>query len=467
MDIVEQVTEYCLDKMLIAKGDKILLAVSGGPDSVALLNIFHELQNKLHIELSVVHFEHGLRGHESVKDQEFVKRMADKLGLSFYTKSMNVLDNKRHDESVEEAARRMRLSYFLDVLKDIGYNKIATGHTSDDNVETVLFRLISGTGPAGISGILPISGKVIHPILSLTREQIMRYLAVKKLQYREDETNFDRSITRNKIRHEIIPILYSINPRYREHIQSFATIIKEENELVHTIAMNMLESVLLNKRPGNIEVSYTRFLDLSPPLKRRIILWAVRFLAESQENDEYERKYIPYKIVNYISQSKDVGNKTIYKDKFLEISKEYDVLLFKKRVVNKNDKTYLYYVEEITNPIHISEINRKIVLRVRDHVERLKKNNLYFDYNKITFPLIVRGRKTGDRIELVGLGNKKVKTIFINEKIPRAGREMVPIIESSGKICGIFLSLYGKENRCAEEFMISESTERILECELI
>jgi tRNA(Ile)-lysidine synthase len=231
--------------------------------------------------------------------------------------------------------------------------------------------------------------------------------------------------------------------------------------------MDMLEGVLLNKQAGSIEISYTRFMDLSPPLKRRIILWAVRFLTESKDSDEYERRYVPYKIVDYISKSKAVGNKTLYKDDFIEISKEYDVLLFKKRVVNKYDKTYLYYVEEITSPTHIREIDRKVIFRIRDRVERLNKNKLYFDYYKLTFPLVIRGRKTGDRIRLISLGNKKVKTIFINEKIPRAARGIVPIIESGGKICGIFLSCYGKENRCAEGFMISGSTERILECELV
>ncbi len=465
MDVIDQVRSFCLQNNLVNSGEKILLAVSGGPDSVALLYIFHSLQTELHIEIAVAHLEHGLRAVDSLEDQAFVRSISEKLGVSFYTKNMNIKEMKRQDESPEEAARRVRYQYFSEVLVMIGYDKLATGHTLDDNVETILYRLITGTGPSGFVGILPKFRNIIHPLLNVNREQIIDYLTQNGLEYRIDKTNYDPIIVRNKIRSTIIPALESINSKFKEHILNFTKIIQDENNIINRLVTDKMKSILLENGENKVKVRYQDFLSLEKAIKKRIIIKIIEGFAVS--DGVFKRSYIPYRIVDYLSDCETKGNKTIYQNDLFSIQKEYEALIFKKRVVNDLNKTYLYYIEDTVNPVFIREINRKIVFHERSKIDSFEENRLYFDYHKLKFPLIIRNRKNGDRISLVNIGSKKLKSIFINDKVSKDEREKIPIILSNNEICGIFCSFYGKKNRSSEKYLITGSTERILECELV
>ena len=465
MDIIERVRNYCLEKNLLNTGDRIILAVSGGPDSVMLLHILHSFCPEIGVEIAVAHIEHGLRGPDSLDDQQFVKRLTGELGLEFHTKSVSVPDIRHRGESVEEAARRVRYEFLFDLLKTTGSDKIATGHTLDDSVETVIFRLVTGTGPSGFSGILPRTGSVIHPLLAVTREQIMSYLLVKDLEYRTDRTNFDLRYPRNRIRHDIIPVFRGINERYREHIQQLADIVREESDLFESIARENLSKVLVDWTDDAVSIKHREFLAFEPAVRRRIIIEVVRNLLS--EAGTADRAYLPHKVIRFLAEYDDIGNKVLYQKGGFAVQLEYGMLLFKKSVVNVQYKPYLYSVEETGIPVPIKEIKRTAIFRKRDQVETFENNKLYFDYHKLKFPIVMRSRKEGDSIYLGNLGSKKIKSLFIDEKVPKEARERVPIVESNGEICGIFLSICGKINRCAARFMISHYTKKILECELV
>lgn len=464
MDILDKVKIFCSRYHLVQRGDKILLAVSGGPDSVALLNIFNSLITEFGIRIAVVHLEHGLRQRDSLQDQRLVEEMAKSLGVSFYTKNVKIDAERERGESREEAARRVRYNFFLHTMERIHFNKIATGHTLDDNVETILYRLISGTGPTGFTGIHPGSGHIIHPLLNLSKKEIMDFLHQKGLKYSIDKSNIETSIIRNRIRQDIIPIIRSINPRFREHILNLSSMVQDVNSIVEAIVDNRLKSILLENSKDIVRIDYNKFSPMEDYIKRRIIIKIIESLIVSM--DFTKKVYLPYSIAFYLSNYKGAGNKVLYQNNLIKVQKEYGILSFKKRVVNDIHRKYLYNVDISDGSLYIIEIKRKINFSKIDSCEFFEKNKIYFDYDELVFPLIIRSRRPGDRIVLPKIGEKKLKFIFINDKIPKDIRDCVPIIVSKNEIIGIFCSCYGRNNRIARDYMITDKTKRTFVCEL-
>jgi len=460
MNIVSRVKYFCQGNHLLNRGDKILLAVSGGSDSIALLYIMNALRTELSLKIAVAHLEHGLRPDESARDQLYVEKICRNLQIDFYTKNVNVAAERNKDESPEEAARRVRYQYFYSTIDRIGFDKIATGHTLDDNIETIIFRLISGAGPVGFAGIQPKNGKVIHPLLGIMKEDTIQYLNHVKVSFRIDKTNFDNTISRNKIRNEVMPLLQSINNKFKQHILNLSKIIREEDAIIDKEVKNILGSLILKNGKGEITVDFEKFIQLNNALKRRIAILIIRGLTT-------RNTYIPFNIVEYLAKCEPGANKVLYYNDLFSIRKEYNNLIFEKRVVYRNNKKYLYIVNSLKDSVSVKEIKKDIKFTQKDCVSIYEKNKLYFDFDKIIFPIIIRNRRNGDRITLQNLGTKKLKTIFINDKVPTALRETVPILECNNEIVGIFCSFYSRLNRVAEKYRITELTSKILVCELV
>ncbi|HEB31562.1 MAG TPA: tRNA lysidine(34) synthetase TilS [Spirochaetes bacterium] len=465
-DIFERVKHYCMQNDLIRRGDKVLLAVSGGPDSIALLHVLHGMRKAMSFEIAVAHLEHGLRGESSVGDQLFVKKTAQNLMVDFYTKNISVADERARDESLEEAARRVRYRFLLDVLKKTGFHKVATGHTIDDNIETIIYRMATGTGPAGFTGIFPQNTFVIHPVLGCTKDEILFFLDKNEHRFRVDVTNSDTKILRNKIRHDIVPMLSDININYKTHILNLSGIIREEDEILDKITENCLKTLVIEESKNRVLIDYERFFSLKKALKRRIVLKLVRKLNSCDIDQFSGKNYFSFKSTDHVACSQIKGNKILYQNKDLVIRKEYGGLLFQKRVVNEVKKKYLYHIKSDSERIVISEIKREILFSRKESTSQFEDNRLYFDLDKVEFPVLIRSRRNGDRIRLKNLGVKKLKTIFINEKVPPGMRDEVPIVEINGEITGIFSTYYGRQNRVAEGYMITECTRKILICDL-
>jgi len=485
--LAEIVKKYCKKENIIKKGEKILLAVSGGPDSQALLHIFFSLSKELCIEIGVVHVEHGLRGLEAIQDQEFVKKSTGRLGIPFFTESINVKKLKSKKESIEEGARRLRYEVFLRVMKKQGYNKIATGHTRDDNVETIIYRLISGTGPSGFCGILPEEGKVIHPLLCISKKEIFSYLERNGLNYRIDPTNMDLSIMRNRIRYRVIPELQGVNPRFDEHILNLARIIKEENKLIEKKIEETIKSICIDSCEQKVTVDYERFKLLPVAIKRRVILKLVNRVigvgnyAELKHSCDFnigiksdkdffpyysKACYLPFSVLEDIATSKYNGNKILYISKLITIQKQYNLLVINKRVVTPSNPEYLYFVKELEGSIELKEIGKMVTFRKVRNAGCYQRGKLYIDNAKLHLPLIIRNRRKGDRIVLTNLGTKKLKDMFIDDKVPPVLREKVPVLVSGGDIVGVFCSYYGKADRISDKYKVNPQTESIVVCEL-
>ncbi len=208
---------------MISEGDTVTVALSGGADSVCLLFLLKESEEELKINVRAAHVEHGIRGEESIGDMEFCKELCEKLGVPLSVKQVDVPAYvKETGKSTEEAARDLR----YEALRETGY-RIALAHHADDNAETMLFQLIRGTAYRGLSGMDPVRGDLIRPLLFATREEIEAYLKEKEQPYCTDSTNADTELSRNKIRHEVIPLLKEINERAVEHMGHSAEILKE------------------------------------------------------------------------------------------------------------------------------------------------------------------------------------------------------------------------------------------------
>jgi tRNA(Ile)-lysidine synthase len=227
VSVVERVAAFAALHEMFARGNRVGVAVSGGADSVFLLHLLRELAPSLDLRLSVVHIEHGIRGDASLADAEFVENLATGFELPFHLQRADV---PALDDNLEQAARHMRTAFYRHLIESGAADRIATGHTRSDQAETVLYRLFRGSGLAGLSGILPVSEPgIIRPLLDVTRAEIETWLRDRSITWREDATNQDRSYARNRLRHEVLPLLAaSFNPRIEDALANLATLARDE-----------------------------------------------------------------------------------------------------------------------------------------------------------------------------------------------------------------------------------------------
>lgn len=232
---------------LIQENDKIVIGVSGGPDSICLLHILNGLKEKLNFEIVVAHINHMIR-KEAEEETQYVKNFCDKLGIKCYIKRIDVIDKSNKEKiGTEEAGRKARYDFFDEVLNIVNANKIATAHNENDNAETVLMNIFRGAGTSGLKGIEPIrDNKYIRPIIECERSEIEEYCRVNKLQPKIDKTNFENVYTRNKIRNVLIPeIKKEFNPNIIESLNKLSILSRQENNFIQKYAKNIMENELI------------------------------------------------------------------------------------------------------------------------------------------------------------------------------------------------------------------------------
>lgn len=412
--MLNKVLDYIKSNSLIDEYDNILLALSGGPDSVALFYIFLELTKIHKFSFGVAHVNHGLRV-EAKEDEKFCKNLANSYKIEFYSLNSDIKSYaKEHKLSEEEAGREVRYNYFEKISKKYNYNKIATGHNLDDNVETFMFRLMRGTSIQGLLGIKNKRDKIIRPLLNIKKIQILQYLRDNNYKYCIDKTNFSNIYTRNKIRLELIPLIEKeFNNNFKDKIVSLMDEINELDDYVN----------------GLYDFDYSKKFLSREEIKKYPLFIRKRVIREFliAKGISYNRK-----IIDEICSLIDLNdNKHVTLDKENNLKFEYDKIIFEKsyRIEIKPDKIML----EIPNKIVYT--NYVIITEWINPLDSLDKNCYYFDYDKIEKPLMIRTRLDGDKISLFGLkGNKKVKKIFIDKKISKSKRDLIPLIVSGEEI---------------------------------
>lgn len=420
MELFREILKVNKKYNLIENNDIIVVGFSGGPDSVFLVEMLKKLQNFINFKIYLVHINHLLRGKDAVSDENFSFEYAKKNNLEIFIKRIPVKEiAKEVGKTLEEVGREERYKFFSEIYKKVGANKIATAHNKDDQIETFLFRLIRGASLQGLEGIKIKNNNIIRPISEIYKKDILDYLNKNEIQYKIDKTNFENEFTRNSIRLDLIPFIEKrYNIKFKEKIFSLIEEIRENNQ--------------------NNSLNLSDFTDS----ENRIILEKIKFLSN------FNKK-------NLLGIFLNKKNITVNRNKIDEIENLIRSNGTKKIDMNKNyrivkDYTYLYIEEKKENcPINNRIVklkipskqifdNFKISVNVVENLNIPKQKNQYLLdalYNDI---IEVRYRKEGDRIFLDEKHSKKVKEVFIEQKVPKDLREKVPVFLYNNQIFWIY-----------------------------
>lgn len=452
MELLNKVESFCIENNLINKGDRIIIGVSGGPDSLCLLNLLNSIREKYALKLFVVHINHSLR-EEADFEEEYVREFSKNLGIEFFSKKVDVGSlSKLEKRSTEEVARDVRYRFFNEILKKIDANKIAVAHNKNDNAETVLLNMIRGCGADGLIGIEAKNGNIIRPLISIEREEIEEYCKENNLQTMLDKTNFETIYTRNKVRNIIIPKLKEINPDIINGIYRFSRIMKDEEEFINEYIEGMYIKIGGCDNDGKY-ILKNEFLKLNIGIKRRILRRG---------------------ILEYTGSLKDISFSTINNAiKEIEISKNGNIIRIldsvkilveynKLKFINKKKETEDYIYElNIPGKTYLKEIKKCIFTEIKpaSQVGDIEKNpNIhFFDIEKTGKKLYVRNRKNGDYFFPTGImGKKKIKDFFSDLKIETSRRDEIPIITNGEDVIWV-VGL-----RSSRKFLKDKSTKEVI-----
>lgn len=428
--ILSQVKEYIQQNIPLVQNDKILVGLSGGADSVALLSILKELGYCCF----AAHCHFGLRGEESDRDRNFAKQIATKLGVPYIEVKFDTLRYAAEKKiSVEMACRELRYEWFETQRVALGCRYLAVAHHRDDSVETVLINLIRGTGISGLTGISSLNGAVIRPILGLSREDVENYIALSSLSYVIDSTNKESVYVRNKIRNRILPLMKEINPSVYEAIEATAVHLSE-TELIYREALNKKIESMVDIRD---EVVYINLQKLTSETAVRTILYEILkpygFLT-SQLND-------------IISSFSEESGKRFFSLTH-RIIKDRDKLIV--APLGKEDNFLIYYpAEEMLRAEYISV--EELPPFTRD------KSCAYFDADKLPQNLILRHWRMGDRFLPFGMkGTQKLSDYFTTHKFSLIQKERIWLLVAGEEI----LWLVGE--RQSDKYKVTPSTKRVV-----
>lgn len=453
----DKVIAYIKKNKLIEPGDNVLVALSGGPDSVCLLNILYKFKDELNITLGAAHINHMLRGEDSDRDEKYVIELCNKIGIPSYIKRVNINNySEKNKMSSEMAGRKVRYDFFEEIMKKDNYNKIATAHNANDQAETIMFRLIRGSGLEGLCGIKAYrDNKIIRPILCLERDEVEKYIRKENLNPRIDKTNFEKIYNRNKIRLDILPYIKEhFNEDIIKTLNRTAVLLQKDNEFLESESLKVYQKYCIEYDEYFI-IKKDAFTNHDSIVSRMLRNALIRY---SNQPYDFEMKHI-YEIMDLAR--KDTG-KAVNLPKNILVENIYGDIYIK----NKSNQKKIYSNEVRLNKFDIG--NRKIdfqdffiqfTVMENDKNLNLKENKFikYFEFDKIEDEIILRTREDGDRMIPLGMkGSKKVKDIFIDMKIPKDLRDLIPILCFDNKIAWVI------GVRTSEEYRISNNSKNIL-----
>ncbi len=441
--LIRHFSKTLREKGLLEPGQSVLVAVSGGADSMCLLHLFSLIRKEWDLDLRVAHFEHGLRGEESRKDACFVEERCRQMGLEFH---MGVGDvkalSRQKGMSVQEAARILRYRFFDEIMEEYGIDRLATGHTSNDQAEEVLLRLIRGADLAGLGGIPWRRGSVIRPLLDVTRKQILEHLKAFNVDFVEDSSNQSTVYVRNRIRKVLIPLIEEeFNPAINETLTKTAERLSEEREALSQVAEKGFSSALVRREEDEL-VFEIKKLELFPAAIRR---WIFRQAVIELGAMSGETRSSHFEAIDKIMRAHRPGAEIMLPGT-LRVRRQYGLLVFS---VSSSDQQFLSdYVFEVDGPgtwdlgsdIGVLKISKGVVSEnsLRTECGQIPFKQLFLDGAKVKFPLKVRSRRPGDRFRPFGApGECKLKKFLISRRVPRQVRDMIPLLVQGDEILAV------------------------------
>lgn len=453
-DIVNTVRDTILRHNLLKNGDAVLVALSGGADSVCLLDILCRLSAELGIKVAAAHLNHMIRGAEADRDEAYAAELCTRLGVPFYAERVNIPEISQHDGVSEElAGRNARYGFFKRICKEHGYTTIATAHNKNDRAETVLMRVMRGTGIDGLCGIkYKRDDGVIRPILDVLRCDIERYCSKNNLVYCTDSTNSNTDYTRNRVRCELIPFIEkSFNPSIIDSLCNLAENSAEDADFINGYSMrlyNRINSPMPKRKPTVIDIK--SLLMVADSIQTRII----RIAAREVMGSEYKLERIHIEAVKALCE-KETGA-LVQLPSGLIVSVKYGWLEFAtaaEQMENSDNTEYCYPIEIGSNlPSDAPDITFEVV----PSGYKKQKNQMLIDYDMLEGRnLTIRNRRMGDKMAFFKDGRtRKLKDYWIDKKVPRAQRNKIPLLCADGEVVAII------GDRVSENYKIKETTKR-------
>lgn len=437
---------------------KVLVAVSGGADSLCLLYVLRELRASLGLDLNVFHLNHGIRGKAADQDAKYVSDLAEELRLPATVLSADVpAYAKQHKLSVEEAAREVRYELLYEVGCEIKANRIALGHTADDQVETFLMRLIRGAGLEGLRGMPAVRGPYIRPLIEVTHDEAAAFLQGIGVTPRFDETNLDQSLLRNRLRHELIPLLAAdYNPSLKEDLLNTIELIQSDTALLDDLTRDAMQDVG-GAEGKSIVLSRDRLMKLPRALQRRVVRESIKRLKGDLRGVTFRHVE---DVLDKVLQGRSGAR--IELPERLIARREYDRILMEFDKDKPTAKLPLELAVPLETPGETKVLSPAVTIKARV-VRRSRlvfseeRQVAYLDQDKLAFPLTLRAAKPGDRFRPLGMtGTKKLQDFFVDLKVPRAQRDSALVVESGGRIAWVV------GHRVADDFRVTEGTKNVL-----
>jgi tRNA(Ile)-lysidine synthase len=454
---------------MIRPGDRVGVAVSGGADSVALLLLLYELSGDLGIVLSIVHFNHKLRGKASDADEKFVAKLAAKLGLEFHTASAHVAKKAKLEKSnLEDAARRARYDYFRSLVESGVCGSIAVAHTADDQAETVLAHILRGTGLAGLGGIHPTTDVVIRPLLNCRRSELRQFLRTRKQSWREDASNHDVSRQRARMRKKLLPLLErEFQAASIEHIANLSALAREDEALLEAVAQDRFDGLAKHEKETTtfscdaIVSPFSRSAGeaAQTALSRRLI--RMTFSGLQKKPGQLLTTHV--EAVRELAKKGENG-KALQLPGAVEVRREQDKLVFRSSETSREHATrstsheYEYKIDLVDEraELLVPELQCVFRLRVIDWPRKRGETSMdgpVLDRDRLRFPLLLRNWRPGDRLCPCGHRSAhKLKRLLNEKRVSRWERNGWPVLVSGDVL------VWARGFPVAAEFAADEGT---------
>jgi tRNA(Ile)-lysidine synthase len=465
VEVIRTMERFIRRHSLMERGDTLLVAVSGGPDSTALLHILHQLSAKWEWKLTAAHLNHQFRGEESDLEAQLVARFCAELNIPCELGTVDMPDIIRHTgDNAQNAAREQRYAFLTQKAMETGANRLVTAHHADDQAETILMRIVRGTGPSGLTGI-PLRRslndlELVRPLLRIYKSELVRYCTERKLTYAEDSSNRSRKYTRNRIRLDVMPALTAFNPQLAESLNRLADLMVEEDDFIDKEARRAWPLLVTGNENG-CAFSRNAFTALHIALQRRLIQLILSYVCAEADASDFNRIE---RIREMIGQDAP-PSAVIHLQEGAALRRDYDQITIVRHSLTDSTSVVETDLNGILDRSHIlgqvavrwagamtfsaqpwaghGQSGDLLTFAAEEtHVEARPRPSYleaFFDFDHVHFPLTIRKRREGDRMQPLGLnGSKKVKDMFIDKKVPQWLREQTPIIEdASGHIIWI------------------------------
>ncbi|HBH87788.1 MAG TPA: tRNA lysidine(34) synthetase TilS [Syntrophaceae bacterium] len=451
---------------MLKKGECIIVAVSGGPDSIALLKVLALISEEYEITLITAHLNHGLR-KEADYDEQLVLRISREMEITSESRKVHINSFRQETgRSIEDISREVRYQFLNDVAKKYHANKIALGHNLNDQIETVLMNVLRGSGSEGLKGMLPIRDSLyIRPLLGISRKKILSFIESHKIQYVTDASNTENLYLRNRIRNSLIPQLKKYNPNLEENLKNMAEIMRLEDDYMKTVSRAIISDWKIKADSSDISISISELRKHHEAVQNQVIKGLLRQSTPGGQGIGYAHIKA---VTDLYSSEHPSGYRNLPHG--IMVRREYDSLIISKgmkakRKITRDIFDNMHYEVTFPGSVKIAELGKTLqseFVKQPEDLRAVTQNVVFMDYDTVVPPVIIRTIKPGDRIQPLGMqGEKKIKSYFIDEKVPIDVRKQTLLLLDQKSVIWIV------GRRLSERVKISEETRRVLKVEIV